>query len=165
MCSSLITCRKRSGAAGIEAMKGCFLTTALLAISLCSLLSRPAYAQATIYDYCPPGFTVRNMIERRDEMASLAEMYRKSGMGNEYTLARQQITSIDNQIYQAHLNQWVNNISLVGDPSCAVMIFNMRSSFQIDAIKNGNLWDISVNNVVTQRGLNSNQLIQILRSP
>jgi hypothetical protein len=137
-----------------------FLTTPFF-ISLPS----PSYAQETIYDHCPPGFTVRSMVQRREETAILAEMYRKSGMGNEYTWARQQIESIDNQIYQAHLNQWINNISLVGDPSCAIMIFNLRSSFQIDAVKSGNLWDISVNNVITKRGLNLNQLIQILRNP
>lgn len=136
-----------------------------LTIILTIFIPFSTVANENVAKDCPVGFATISLLKTRDRLAQMAGVYQRSGMGSEYMKATMAIEELDEEIYSAYLNQWIQNIELTGDPSCAVNIFNQRSGVKIGVIGSPNSWDIVVKGRVTKSGLRTNELKQILLNP
>ena len=90
---------------------------------------------------------MQRFMRQRDEIARMAGMYQRSGMGTEYNLARQQLQELDENMYYLQGMQGLQEFSLMNDPrrlsavwshfSGAPIGIQPRSDGKFDLIING----------------------------
>lgn len=59
---------------------------------------------------------MQRFMRQRDEIARMAGMYQRAGMGNEFTMARQKLQELDENMYYLQGMQGLQEFSLMNDP-------------------------------------------------
>ena len=78
----------------------------------------PATPQANYYLANPQAVTedMRRVTRQRDELVRLAQMYQRSGLGNEFSQVRAQIIALDESMIYLHGMQGMQELTFANDP-------------------------------------------------
>lgn len=107
----------------------------------------------------------RIALQNRQELARLGEMYRRAGMGNEYTAARLKVVELDNSLIYLQGMQGLQELALANDPRRLAAVWSDYAGVpvQLQPQTDGTL-NIVVNGRITQRGIPRATVIDAARS-
>jgi hypothetical protein len=113
---------------------------------------------------CPKGQSIASLELRYQQTRRLAEMYRASGLGNEYMAELMKLESINAEFPLAYLEQEILSFPLTRDATCLAAVYSKLSGykFQFQA-RTDNKWDVWVSGVRTREGLSDAELINLVR--
>jgi hypothetical protein len=104
-------------------------------------------------------------LQNRQELARMADMYRRAGMGNEFTAARLKLIELDNSLVYLQGMQGLQELALANDPRRLAAVWSDYAGVpvQLQPQTDGS-FNILVNGRVTQRGVARNAVIDAARS-
>ena len=107
----------------------------------------------------------RMALQNRQELARMADMYRRAGMGNEFTAARLKLIELDNSLVYLQGMQGLQELALANDPRRLAAVWSDYAGVpvQLQPQTDGS-FNILVNGRVTQRGVARNAVIDAARS-
>jgi len=108
---------------------------------------------------------VRIAMQNRQELARMADMYRRAGMGNEFTAARLKVVELDNSLMFLQGMQGLQELALANDPRRLAAVWSDYAGVpvQLQPQTNGT-FNVVVNGRVTQRGVARSAIIDAARS-
>jgi hypothetical protein len=107
----------------------------------------------------------RVALQNRQELARMADMYRRAGMGNEFTAARLKLIELDNSLIYLQGMQGLQELALANDPRRLAAVWSDYAGVpvQLQPQTDGS-FNILVNGRVTQRGVARGAVIDAARS-
>jgi hypothetical protein len=107
----------------------------------------------------------RMALQNRQELARMADMYRRAGMGNEFTAARLKLIELDNSLVYLQGMQGLQELALANDPRRLAAVWSDYAGVpvQLQPQTDGS-FNILVNGRVTQRGVARSSIIDQARS-
>lgn len=104
-------------------------------------------------------------LQNRQELARMADMYRRAGMGGEFTAARLKMVELDNSLIYLQGMQGLQELALANDPRRLAAVWSDYAGVpvQLQPQTDGSL-NIVVNGRVTQRGVSRSAVIDAARS-
>lgn len=107
----------------------------------------------------------RMALQNRQELARMADMYRRAGMGNEFTATRLKLIELDNSLIYLQGMQGLQELALANDPRRLAAVWSDYAGVpvQLQPQTDGS-FNILVNGRVTQRGVARNSVIDAARS-
>jgi hypothetical protein len=108
---------------------------------------------------------VRIAMQNRQELARMADMYRRAGMGNEFTAARLKVVELDNSLMFLQGMQGLQELALANDPRRLAAVWSDYAGVpvQLQPQTDGS-FNVVVNGRVTQRGVARSAIIDAARS-
>lgn len=107
----------------------------------------------------------RIALQNRQELARMADMYRRAGMGNEYTAARLKLLEADNSLIYLQGMQGLQELALANDPRRLAAVWSDYAGVpvQLQPQTDGS-FNVFVNGQMTQRGVARSAIIDAARS-
>lgn len=107
----------------------------------------------------------RMALQNRQELARMADMYRRAGMGNEFTATRLKLIELDNSLIYLQGMQGLQELALANDPRRLAAVWSDYAGVpvQLQPQTDGS-FNILVNGRVTQRGVARSAVIDAARS-
>lgn len=104
-------------------------------------------------------------MQNRQELARLAGMYQRAGMGNEFTQARLKLLELDNSLAFLQGMQGIQEMALANDPRRLSAVWSQYAGVPIELQpQTDGTYNVFVNGRVTQRGVSSGTIIDSARS-
>ena len=104
-------------------------------------------------------------VQSRQELARMADMYRRAGMGDQFTQARLKMIDLDNSLMFLQGMQGIQEIALANDPRRLAAVWSQYAGVPIQLQpQTDGTYNVMVNGRVTQRGVASNTIIDSARS-
>ena len=131
-------------------------------IILLTLFSMAVTAQET----CPPGQLVQSLLDRRADLAKMANIYLQSRTGigmQQFARLRDEIFALDNEIPTEFLRQGLEIFRMTGNPSCAIGAYNKISgmNFNVQPYTDAT-WDLLLDGEVVKQRLTEDELVRVL---
>lgn len=107
---------------------------------------------------------MQRFMRQRDEVARMAGMYQRAGMGAEYNLARQQLQELDENMYYLQGMQGLQEFSLMNDPRrlSAVWSYFAGAPIGVQPRSDGK-FDLIINGQRAREGMTANEISQQAR--
>lgn len=104
-------------------------------------------------------------IQNRQELSRIADMYRRAGMGDQFTQARLKVIDLDNSLLFLQGMQGIQEIALANDPRRLAAVWSQYAGVPIQLQpQTDGTYNVVVNGRITQRGVASNTIIDSARS-
>jgi hypothetical protein len=95
----------------------------------------------------------------------MADMYRRAGMGDQYTQTRLKVQDLDNSMLFLQGMQGVNELAFANDPRRIAAVWSQYAGVPIDLQpQTDGTYNVTVNGKTTQRGLAPSAIIDTARS-
>lgn len=108
---------------------------------------------------------VRIAMQNRQELARMADMYRRAGMGNEFTAARLKVVELDNSLMFLQGMQGLQELALANDPRRLAAVWSDYAGVPVQLQpQTDGTFNVVVNGRVTQRGVARSAIIDAARS-
>lgn len=108
---------------------------------------------------------VRIAMQNRQELARMADMYRRAGMGNEFTAARLKVLELDNSLMFLQGMQGLQELALANDPRRLAAVWSDYAGVPVQLQpQTDGTFNVMVNGRVTQRGVARSAIIDAARS-
>ena len=108
---------------------------------------------------------MRVAIQNRTELGRMAEMYRRAGMGDQFTQARLKMLDLDNSLLFLQGMQGIQEIALANDPRRLAAVWSQYAGVPVQLQpQTDGTYNVVVNGRVTQRGVASGTIIDSARS-
>lgn len=108
---------------------------------------------------------MRVAVQNRQELARMADMYRRAGMGDQFTQARLKLIDLDNSLLFLQGMQGIQELGLANDPRRLAAVWSQYAGVPIQLQpQTDGTYNIMVNGRITQRGVASNTIIDSARS-
>lgn len=122
--------------------------------------------QANLY-LANPQAVSRDMdmaLRQREEAVRIAEMYRRSGMGNEFTLARAKVMELDNNMMYLQGMQGIQEFYLANDPRRLSAVWSEYSGMKVNVQpRSDGKFDVLVGERRAREGLTQDQIVNMAR--
>ena len=122
--------------------------------------------QANLY-LANPQAVSRDMemaLRQREEAVRIAEMYRRSGMGNEFTIARAKVMELDNNMMYLQGMQGIQEFGLANDPRRLSAVWSEYSGMRVNVQpRSDGKFDILVGDRRAREGLTQDQVVNMAR--
>jgi len=122
--------------------------------------------QANLY-LANPQAVSRDMdmaLRQREEAVRIAEMYRRAGMGNEFTLARAKVMELDNNMMYLQGMQGIQEFGLANDPRRLSAVWSEYSGMRVNVQpRSDGKFDILVGDRRAREGLTQDQVVNMAR--
>jgi hypothetical protein len=107
---------------------------------------------------------MQRFMRQRDEIARMAGMYQRSGMGNEFTVARQKLQELDENMYYLQGMQGLQEFSLMNDPRRLSAVWSHFSGAPIGIQpRSDGKFDLIINGQRARQGLSAGEISQQAR--
>jgi hypothetical protein len=107
----------------------------------------------------------RMALQNRQELARMADMYRRAGMGNEFTAARLKLIELDNSLIYLQGMQGLQELTLANDPRRLAAVWSDYAGVPVQLQpQTDGTFNVLVNGRVTQRGVARSSVIDAARS-
>jgi hypothetical protein len=108
---------------------------------------------------------MRVALQNRQELARMADMYRRAGMGDQFTQARLKVLDLDNSMLFLQGMQGISELAFANDPRRIAAVWSQYAGVPIELQpQTDGTYNIMVSGRVTQRGLPSSAIIDTARS-
>lgn len=108
---------------------------------------------------------MRVALQNRQELARMADMYRRAGMGDQFTQARLKVLDLDNSMLFLQGMQGIQELAFANDPRRIAAVWSQYAGVPIELQpQTDGTYNIMVSGRVTQRGLPSSAIIDTARS-
>lgn len=108
---------------------------------------------------------MRVAVQNRTELARMADMYRRAGMGDQFTQARLKLLDLDNSLLFLQGMQGIQEIALANDPRRLAAVWSQYAGVPVELQpQTDGTYNVVVNGRVTQRGVASATIIDSARS-
>lgn len=108
---------------------------------------------------------MRVAVQNRQELARMADMYRRAGMGDQFTQARLKVIDLDNSLLFLQGMQGIQEIALANDPRRLAAVWSQYAGVPIQLQpQTDGTYNVVVNGRITQRGVASSTIIDSARS-
>lgn len=108
---------------------------------------------------------MRVTLQNRTELGRIGEMYRRAGMGDQYTQTRLKMLDLDNSLLFLQGMQGIQELALANDPRRLAAVWSQYAGVPIQLQpQTDGTYNVVVNGRVTQRGVASNTIIDSARS-
>jgi hypothetical protein len=129
----------------------------------------PAAARAATPGYVPDINAVtqdmRVAQQQRGELVRLAQMYQRSGMGNEFAQVRQQILSLDNDAMRLQGELALQELAVAGSPQRLTAVWSHYSGMPVSVQpRSDGTYNVLVNGQSYRQGLTEDQVTVMARS-
>ena len=122
--------------------------------------------QANLY-LANPQAVSRDMdmaLRQREEAVRIAEMYRRAGMGNEFTLARAKVMELDNNMMYLQGMQGIQEFFLANDPRRLSAVWSEYSGMKVNVQpRSDGKFDVLVGERRAREGLTQDQIVNMAR--
>jgi hypothetical protein len=107
---------------------------------------------------------MQRFMRQRDEIARMAGMYQRSGMGNEFTVARQKLQELDENMYYLQGMQGLQEFSLMNDPRRLSAVWSHFAGAPIGIQpRSDGKFDLIINGQRARQGLSAGEISQQAR--
>jgi soluble lytic murein transglycosylase-like protein len=104
-------------------------------------------------------------LQNRQELARMAGMYQRAGMGAEFTQMRLKVMELDNSLTFLQGMQGIQELALANDPRRLAAVWSQYTGVPVQLQpQTDGTYNVMVNGQVTQRGVTSNTIIDAARS-
>lgn len=104
-------------------------------------------------------------LQNRQELSRMADMYRRAGMGDQFTQARLKLLDLDNSLLFLQGMQGIQEIAIANDPRRLAAVWSQYAGVPIQLQpQTDGTYNIVVNGRITQRGVASGTIIDSARS-
>ena len=104
-------------------------------------------------------------LQNRQELARMAGMYQRAGMGSEFTQMRLKVLELDNSLTFLQGMQGIQELALANDPRRLAAVWSQYTGVPVQLQpQTDGTYNVMVNGRVTQRGVASNTIIDAARS-
>lgn len=104
-------------------------------------------------------------LQNRQELARMAGMYQRAGMGAEFTQMRMKVMELDNSLTFLQGMQGIQELALARDPRRLAAVWSQYTGVPVQLQpQTDGTYNVMVNGQVTQRGVTSNTIIDAARS-
>lgn len=104
-------------------------------------------------------------LQNRQELARMAGMYQRAGMGAEFTQMRLKVMELDNSLTFLQGMQGIQELALANDPRRLAAVWSQYTGVPVQLQpQTDGTYNVMVNGKVTQRGVASNTIIDAARS-
>lgn len=104
-------------------------------------------------------------VQNRQELSRMADMYRRAGMGDQFTQARLKLLDLDNSLLFLQGMQGIQEIAMANDPRRLAAVWSQYAGVPVQLQpQTDGTYNIVVNGRVTQRGIPSGTIIDSARS-
>lgn len=108
---------------------------------------------------------MRVAIQNRQELVRMADMYRRAGMGDQFTQTRLKVLDLDNSLLFLQGMQGIQEIALANDPRRLAAVWSQYAGVPVELQpQTDGTYNVVVNGRVTQRGITSGTIIDSARS-
>lgn len=108
---------------------------------------------------------MRVAVQNRQELARMADMYRRAGMGDQFTQARLKLLDLDNSLLFLQGMQGIQELGLANDPRRLAAVWSQYAGVPIQLQpQTDGTYNVMVNGRITQRGVSSGTIIDSARS-
>lgn len=108
---------------------------------------------------------MRVAVQNRQELARMADMYRRAGMGDQFTQARLKLIDLDNSLLFLQGMQGIQELGLANDPRRLAAVWSQYAGVPIQLQpQTDGTYNVVVNGRITQRGVASSTIIDSARS-
>lgn len=107
---------------------------------------------------------MQRFMRQRDEIARMAGMYQRAGMGNEFTMARQKLQELDENMYYLQGMQGLQEFSLMNDPRRLSAVWSHFAGAPIGIQpRSDGKFDLIINGQRARQGLSAGEISQQAR--
>ena len=107
----------------------------------------------------------RMALQNRQELARMADMYRRAGMGNEFTAARLKLIELDNSLIYLQGMQGLQELDVANDPRRLAAVWSDYAGVPIQLQpQTDGTFNVLVNGRVTQRGVARSSIAKAAQS-
>jgi hypothetical protein len=107
---------------------------------------------------------MQRFMRQRDEIARMAGMYQRAGMGNEFTVARQKLQELDENMYYLQGMQGLQEFSLMNDPRRLSAVWSHFAGAPIGIQpRSDGKFDLIINGQRARQGLSAGEISQQAR--
>jgi hypothetical protein len=104
-------------------------------------------------------------LQNRQELARMAGMYQRAGMGSEFTQMRLKVMELDNSLTFLQGMQGIQELALANDPRRLAAVWSQYTGVPVQLQpQTDGTYNVMVNGRVTQRGVGSSTIIDAARS-
>jgi hypothetical protein len=104
-------------------------------------------------------------LQNRQELARMAGMYQRAGMGSEFTQMRLKVMELDNSLTFLQGMQGIQELALANDPRRLAAVWSQYTGVPVQLQpQTDGTYNVMVNGRVTQKGVSSNAIIDAARS-
>jgi len=104
-------------------------------------------------------------LQNRQELARMAGMYQRAGMGAEFTQMRLKVMELDNSLTFLQGMQGIQELALANDPRRLAAVWSQYTGVPVQLQpQTDGTYNVMVNGKVTQRGVTSGTIIDAARS-
>ena len=104
-------------------------------------------------------------LQNRQELARMAGMYQRAGMGAEFTQMRLKVMELDNSLTFLQGMQGIQELALANDPRRLAAVWSQYTGVPVQLQpQTDGTYNVMVNGQVTQRGVKSGTIIDAARS-
>lgn len=108
---------------------------------------------------------MRVALQNRQELARMADMYRRAGMGDQFTQARLKVLDLDNSMLFLQGMQGIQELAFANDPRRIAAVWSQYAGVPIELQpQTDGTYNVMVSGRVTQRDLPSSTIIDTARS-
>jgi hypothetical protein len=113
---------------------------------------------------CPKGAIVRRLEGEEAELRTLANMYRNSGMGDEYQFYRSKLLSIHQQFPKARVEDALITFRITRDPRCALGALHQVTGVKLIARASASGgWDLLLDGRVIHQQLTDEEFVTLVK--
>jgi hypothetical protein len=124
----------------------------------------PQSAQVILDNPQSVPYAMQIALQQRQEMAQLAGMYQRAGMGQEYMQTRAKVMELDNNMLYLQGMQGLQEFAVTNDPRRLVAVWSAYTNIPLNVQpRSDGRFDVVVNGQRVREGLDRNDLTQMAR--
>jgi hypothetical protein len=126
--------------------------------------SLPAQAERYLADPTAVPRDMQIAMQQREELARLAGMYQRSGMGSEFMQTRAKVMELDNNMMYLQGMQGIQELFLANDPRRLTAVWSEYTGMKVNVQpRSDGMFDILVGNKRVREGLSGNEITTMAR--